>query len=181
MWSRTYSCAVNSVRMFLVTAISTGPRPDPKGLAGLRRRRWWGRRRAFPPGWPAPPPPRVLAALRRRRRWFPLGWLWPRAASGVGGARFVVAGPPPVGLAARVFSRRGYPNDESGHFGQSGGQDHNATCFGMISWKERTLKDASGHSLWQRPLPERWYRPLSMAAAISLMMRRALFLEAASQ
>ena len=47
------------------------------------------------------------------------------------------------------------------HFGRSGGQDHNAPCFGTISWNERTLNDGSGHYpndgsghfLWQRPLP----------------------------
>ena len=47
------------------------------------------------------------------------------------------------------------------HFGRSGGRDHNAPCFGTISWKERTLNDVSGHYpndgsghyLWQRPLP----------------------------
>ena len=27
------------------------------------------------------------------------------------------------------------------HFGRSGGRDHNAPCFGTISWKERTLND----------------------------------------
>ena len=64
------------------------------------------------------------------------------------------------------------------HFGRSGGRDHNAPCFGTISWKERTLNDGmydspkartltmgatiiygsrhypndgSGHCLWQRP------------------------------
>ena len=31
------------------------------------------------------------------------------------------------------------------HFGRSGGRDHNAPCFGTISWKERTLNDGSGH------------------------------------
>ena len=48
-------------------------------------------------------------------------------------------------------------------FGRSGGRDHNAPCFGTISWKERTLNDGSGHYpndgndhyLWQRPLASR--------------------------
>ena len=31
------------------------------------------------------------------------------------------------------------------HFGRSGGRDHNAACFGTISWKARTLNDGSGH------------------------------------
>ena len=31
------------------------------------------------------------------------------------------------------------------HFGRSGGRDHNAACFGTISWKARTLNDESGH------------------------------------
>ena len=55
--------------------------------------------------------------------------------------------------AAILYGSGHYPNDDSGHFGRSGGRDHNATCFGTISCKERTLNDDSGHPLWQRPLP----------------------------
>ena len=74
--------------------------------------------------------------------------------------------------AAIIYDSDHYPNDGSGlylwqrrwlrgisdlvsliHFGRSGGRNHNAACFGMISWKERTLNDDSGHFLWQRPLP----------------------------
>ena len=32
------------------------------------------------------------------------------------------------------------------HFGRSGERDHNALCFGMISWKERTENDGSGQT-----------------------------------
>ena len=54
---------------------------------------------------------------------------------------------------AILYGSGHYPNNDSGHFGRSGGRDHNATCFGTISWKERTLNDDIGHSLLQRPLP----------------------------
>ena len=44
------------------------------------------------------------------------------------------------------------------HFGRSGGRDHNAACFGAISWKERTLNDGRCYS------PKA--RTLTMGAAI---------------
>ena len=66
--------------------------------------------------------------------------------------------------AAIIYDSDHYPNHGSGrylwqrplasrnfdlvslvHFGRSGGRDHNAPCFGTISWKERTLNDGSGH------------------------------------
>ena len=62
---------------------------------------------------------------------------------------------PETMTAAIPYGSGHYPNDESGHFGRSGGRDHNATGFGTISWEERTPNEDSGHSLCRRPLPQR--------------------------
>ena len=63
--------------------------------------------------------------------------------------------------AAILYGSGHYLKDDSVHFGRSGGRNHNATCFGTISWKARTLNDECGHYpndgtshyLWQRGLP----------------------------
>ena len=70
--------------------------------------------------------------------------------------------------AAILYGSGHYPNDDSGHVGRSDGQDHNATCFGTISWKERTLNDDSGHSLLAAAIT------LTMAAAVIYGSRRWL-------